>query len=339
MIFIIYLISFCIGSEIYRITPKTFEKVTTQTDILIRFCPMYENECRETQSAYEGLVDTFEEFEDISFGEFDCTKNADWCDEHGFKRRFPIYVAYTTGPLGIQIFPDDHNVNELSKFINTVFNISKIQYTTLLTDKTFNKTILQDPNSEALVLFYDYWCPFGREYSKYLEKVAKNYGNEKDLVIARVDCSVYPKLCKQQKATMLPQFEMFTFNNKSPFWVYPERSIEGLIKFINERFHKNRDIDGLKPSDFGTWREFDEVAKGYLHSNDKEKRKTKCGEFILGSVYIDIMKKIDQLNSDDFIPSEISQLEFKLRNQLPYLSPKEIDDLQRRINVLKKFIY
>lgn len=329
-----------LAGEVYRITPKTFERVTNETAILIRFCPMYETECRETQSAWEGTVDTFEEYEDeVTFGEFDCTKYTDFCDSLNIKNHFPVYVAFTQGDMGRQIMPFDHNVNTLSMFIHSAFNLGSYRgmYTTMLSDKNFDK-ITQDPKKDVVVLFYDYWCLFSRGYAKTVEQIAFNYYNDKDLVIARMDCTFYKDICERYNATKRPQFVRFDTNMKSGFPFFLDNNIQTITDYINNRFQKDRDVRGLRPRSYGTWYVFDNVAKGFLAATDKEDRINVCREFKLGEVYIDIMKKIMEQNSDAFIEAEISELEFRLDHTLKQITPADRDKMQRRLNVLRKFV-
>ena len=279
MIILFTLILLTNASEIFRITPKNFDKVTTDTDILIRFCPMYESVCRSTQSSYEGLVDSFEEYEDIAFGEFDCSKNADWCEEHQFTQDFPIYIAYTTNEHEIQQYPFQHNINNLSKFIYTVFNLGHGVYTKMLTPKTFKKLVINDYEKQALVLFYKRTCKFSRDNAEYLETIAKFYGNENDLVIGRVDCDIYPELCEKQNVDLSYQFHMYRYRMKSPHKVYPPENIPEFVEFMNNNYGKDRTVQGFKPSSFGTWYEFDALAQGYLQATDKEERKNKCRQY------------------------------------------------------------
>ena len=337
MLIFFSLILTVLSSEIFRITPKNFDKVTTDTDILIRFCPMYEPICRSTQSSFEGLTDTFEEYEDIAFGEFDCSKHADWCEEHKLTKDFPVYIAYTTNKHKIQQYPFEHNINTLSKFIETVFEIKRTVYTHLLTPETFKKNVIENHDTQGLVMFYTRTCKFSRDNAEYLETIAKFYGNEKDLIIGRIDCDIYPEICKEQEIDLSYQYHLYGFHMKSPHQVYPPENIPEFVEFMNRQFNKDRDSKGFRPSTFGTWHEFDDLARGYLHADNKKERQNECLKYFIGLAYVDVMKKIDELGTDDWIEVDIHNLEVQLENS-HQMNPKDIDEICRKINVMRQFL-
>ncbi|ELP93072.1 hypothetical protein EIN_052970 [Entamoeba invadens IP1] len=341
MLLLTLLIYSVYSSEVYRITPKTFDKVTTGADILIRFCPMLDAECRSTQSSFEGLADSFEEYDDLAFGEFDCSKYADFCDEHNLSKKWPLYVAYTQNENGVQLYPWDHDVNKLSRFIYQVFQLvnSTQSYIKRLTNKTFDKYI-NDVNKQAIVLFYTYTCYYGREQLELFENIATGYGNEKDLVIAAVECTFYKDLCDSQNAKELPELKKYSFTDKLAFPVRRPKDQQELSEIINKFFMKDRDQYGNKPDTFGTFYEFDKEAVDFIHQTpeEQEKRIQKCREFIVGNTYVDIMRKIQSTKSMDFIDNEIQEIQFHLSALRSNYSPAEIDDKQRRLNVLRKFL-
>ncbi|KAL7718670.1 protein disulfide-isomerase [Entamoeba marina] len=328
---VLLLVTLSYAGEIYRITPKTFDKVVNQTNILIRFCPPYLTECRQTQSPYEGLVDSFEEYEDdVVFGEFDCGKYSDWCDEHKFSSHYPIYAAYTqNNKMNTQIYPLDHNTEELRKFITQVFALTTkpLIYTTILSDKNFNE-IVKNPRKNVVVLFYKYWCAYSRLYIPIYEQLAKNYANENDLVIARIDCTTYQDICDQNKIDVVPLLKRYTTYDKTPFPVNIERTLSDGIdwKMVENQVHMALGMNLM------IWH------ITFFDANDKEDRIEKCKEYPLGKYYIDIMKMILNGTTEEELGNLKDDLEFEIQRKGKHMSPQTLDEKVRKLNVIKKFI-
>ena len=340
--FIVLFITMVLGGEVYTLTPKSFHKVVNGTNILVRFCPLLEEECRKSQSDFESLADSFEEYEDdVVFGQIDCSQHADFCDEMKMEKKFPIYVAYTNNSQHIQIYPMSGTDNDLKNFIYQAFQLSDVPlvYTKLLSDRNFNKTVL-DPEKNVVILFYRYWCAYSRLLMPIVEKVARNYANENDLVIARIDCTTYPEICKQNRVDAIPEIKRYTTYDKLAFEVKIDRTIEALTNYINQQFMKDRDTEGIRPKTFGTWYVFDELAKDFV-KKDKEtqlKNIKICDEYLSGVYYSNVMRKIMEEGNDDFVPRDLSELKYELSSKKEILSPKEIDVLTRKINVITKFL-
>ncbi|KAL7713468.1 protein disulfide-isomerase [Entamoeba marina] len=288
---------------------------------------------------YEGLVDSFEEYEDdVVFGEFDCGKYSDWCDEHKFSSHYPIYAAYTqNNKMNTQIYPLDHNTEELRKFITQVFALTTkpLIYTTILSDKNFNE-VVKNPRKNVVVLFYKYWCAYSRLYIPIYEQLAKNYANENDLVIARIDCTTYQDICDQNKIDVVPLLKRYTTYDKTPFPVNIERTLSDGVKYINKEFHKDRLENGRKPSSYGTWHEFDDLAYNFFDANDKEDRIEKCKQYPLGKYYIDIMKMILNGTTEEELGNLKDDLEFEIQRKGKHMSPQTLDEKVRKLNVIKK---
>lgn len=104
-----------------------------------------------------------------------------------------------------------------------------------LKEYEFKEKVLDDTTDQIwFVKFYAPWCGHCRHLYPEILKVSEHYkGNEK-VKIAKVDCSVETKLCKEQNVVSYPTMRIFSKGNLIKQYKRPKRTHTDIIKFIEK---------------------------------------------------------------------------------------------------------
>ncbi|KAI3380237.1 hypothetical protein SNEBB_010805 [Seison nebaliae] len=104
---------------------------------------------------------------------------------------------------------------------------------------TFNK-IVMDLEKDCLLLIHATFCGHCKAFLPTYDKVAKHYGNEKDLVIASIEATdnEYPKTFV---ISGYPTVFYRAKGSKTPIKYEGERTLEAITKFVDEKRGKKKD--------------------------------------------------------------------------------------------------
>jgi len=211
----------------------------------------------------------------------------------------------------------------------------------VLTKNNFDG-IVMDETKNVLVEFYAPWCGHCKALAPIYEKVAKTFENEKNCVVAKVNCDNEKDLKKRFGVTGYPTLKFFSKENKAGVEYEHGRSEEDLTGYLNEKCGAQRVVGGGLAEHVGRFIEFDHVAKNFM--KDVSSRESAASnilkiiekyplEKITGNYYIKVMDKI-LAKGDGFPASEIARIEKLLEG---HLKANKRDEMYKRINVLKIF--
>lgn len=165
------------------------------------------------------------------------------------------------------------------------------------------------------------------------------------MVIAQVDAEAEnsKSLAKEQDISGFPTIKFFPKGSTEPSPYAGARQEEAFIDFINEKTGVNRMIGGKLNTKAGTIAALDTILAKYVTANgisDVEKATTeltKAAKDVSDKTKEYYLKALAKLTGNpEYALKEQSRLAGMLKKG--GLAPEKIDDLQRRSNILAKFL-
>ncbi|KAH8581599.1 thioredoxin disulfide isomerase A6 [Cryptosporidium sp. chipmunk genotype I] len=104
-----------------------------------------------------------------------------------------------------------------------------------LKENEFKEKVLNDITDQIwFVKFYAPWCGHCRHLYPEILKVSEHYKDNERVKIAKVDCSVETKICKEQNVAGYPTMRIFSKGKFIKQYKRPKRTHVDIIKFIEK---------------------------------------------------------------------------------------------------------
>eukprot|EP01012_Entosiphon_sulcatum_P023311 TRINITY_DN2829_c0_g1_i1.p1 TRINITY_DN2829_c0_g1~~TRINITY_DN2829_c0_g1_i1.p1 ORF type:complete len:412 (-),score=103.88 TRINITY_DN2829_c0_g1_i1:45-1256(-) len=98
--------------------------------------------------------------------------------------------------------------------------------------------VVLDPEKSVLVDFYAPWCGHCKDLDPILEALAKRFRNREDVVLAKLDATLYPDLVAKYEVEGYPSLKLFTRDDKTGELEYRRHRNEfGILQFIEGDGH------------------------------------------------------------------------------------------------------
>lgn len=125
-------------------------------------------------------------------------------------------------------------------FLSLIFAVNaenkdypKSEYLINLKENEFKEKVLDDLTDQIwFVKFYAPWCGHCRHLYPEILKVSEHYKDNEKIKIAKVDCSVETKICKEQNVNGYPTMRIFSKGKFVKQYKRPRRTHTDIIKFI-----------------------------------------------------------------------------------------------------------
>ncbi|CBH12152.1 protein disulfide isomerase, putative [Trypanosoma brucei gambiense DAL972] len=165
---------------------------------------------------------------------------------------YPTILFFPAGSQKPEKYSEGREAKAFVSYLNNqikglnLFLPREHKYVMALDQSNFDKVAL-DEGKDAFVLFYAPWCGHCKRLHPSFESLAKVYQNEKDLIIANVDADdkSNSEVTKRYKVEGYPTLVFFPKGNKGNPVNYEEgRTLDDMIKFVNERTGKKRTSSG-----------------------------------------------------------------------------------------------
>ena len=129
-------------------------------------------------------------------------------------------------------------------FVLLVFStFEMVQSVKELTKHNFDGIVMDD-NKNVLVKFFAPWCGHCKSLEPLFERVANTFSNEKNCVVAKVNCDNEKELKKRFGVSGYPTLKFFSAVNKQGVEYQQGRSEEALVDFLNEKCGTKRAVGG-----------------------------------------------------------------------------------------------
>jgi len=340
-----------VNAKVTVLDKKNFYKtIGKDKHVLVKFFAPWCGHCKKLAPVYEELAAAYEKESDkIIIAELNADEEKDIARKYDIKG-FPtikLFTANTETPID---YTDDRSLEAFIEFLEHETGIkAKIPKPhsdiVVLDSGNFEEEVFA-PNINALVLFFAPWCGHCKNLAPTYEKIATDFLNEKNVLIAKIDATKNTVLAEKYHVHGYPHLVFFDGKKKSEEGYEPdiydgEREEEDFINFLNEKCNTHRKVGGGLDDKAGKISDLDELAKKFISATGDELTKIiekadKLSETInnkYSKYYVKVMNKIN--DKKDYIDKEIARLTKILEGK--NLSSEKADDFMKRINILKSF--
>ncbi|SPQ21857.1 079d68e1-5746-4385-8129-f1add8dac09a [Thermothielavioides terrestris] len=339
-------------SAVLDLIPDNFDKVVLKSGkpTLVEFFAPWCGHCKNLAPIYEELALAFEHAKDkVQIAKVDADAERDLGKRFGVQG-FPTLKFFD----GKSDKPTEYNggrdLESLSNFITEKIGVrarkkvAKPSSVVMLTDSTFKQHIGGDKN--VLVAFTAPWCGHCKNLAPTWEKLAENFANEPNVLVAKVDADA-----ETGKATAAeygvkgyPTIKFFPAGSTTPEDYSGARSEEAFVTFLNEKAGTHRAVGGGLDAVAGTIESLDAVVAklvGGTALSEAAAEAKKTAESLTDKAqakhaeyYLRVFEKLGK--SEEYAAKELARLEGIIKKG--GLAPTKLDELTSKTNILRKFV-
>ncbi|KAG9061599.1 hypothetical protein KI688_007178 [Linnemannia hyalina] len=328
---------------------KTAKKTLGSKPALVEFYAPWCGYCKNLEPIYAQLGEAFSTKKD----KFLIAK-ADADSERTLASRFGIrgYPTIKWFPQGIDAVAEEYtggrDLESLTEFVTKKTGVKGVvkkvvSAVVVVTDRDFEEKVLKS-GKNVLVEFYAPWCGYCKNLAPTYEKLAADFANEKDVVVAKVDATVEQSVASKYGVTSYPTLKYFPSNSpSSPIEYYGGRSEKELVSFLNKHAGTARASGGKLLRTAGRIPALDTIASQFALSSSPEEKKTlmEMGKKAANESgdknakhYLRVFEK-KAGEADEFIVAERKWLE-KIMDE-GKVSPIKLDEFAVRYNIISAF--
>ncbi|KAK5083794.1 hypothetical protein LTR05_006300 [Lithohypha guttulata] len=340
------------ASAVLNLIPSNFDEIVFQSGkpALVEFFAPWCGHCKNLAPVYDELAASFgSQSSKVSIANVDADAHKALGKRFGVQG-FPT-LKWFDGKPGSE--PVDYNggrdLESLQKFVTEKSGVKPkgakktTSHVQILDEKSFKEQVGKD--NDVLVAFTAPWCGHCKTLKPTWEKLAEDFAAEPNVIIAQVDAEAEnsKSLAQEQGISGFPTIKFFPKGSAEPSPYAGARSEEAFIEYLNEKTGVNRMIGGKLNTKAGTIAALDSILAKYITPNgfsDVEKASaelTKAAKDVSDKTKEYYLKALAKLTGNpEYAMKEQTRLAGLLKKS--GLAPEKIDDLQRRSNILAKFL-
>ncbi|GBG86292.1 hypothetical protein CBR_g41286 [Chara braunii] len=261
------------GSDVLVLTPETFDEVVGKDQhVFVKFYAPWCGHCKRLAPDWDMLGTAFKKVGSVAIAKVDCDAHKDLCSRFSISG-YPTLKFFPKGSLTPQDYQGGRTPDDLIEFVNreagTNARTSKPpSNVVVLTPSNFDAIAL-DASKNVLVEFYAPWCGHCKTLAPIYERVANAFAAEDGVVIAKVDADAHKDLGGKYGVSGFPTLKWFGAESKHGEDYEGGRTLEDLVKFVNEKAGTKRNVHGGLTADAGLVPELDEIAKEFMSADDE----------------------------------------------------------------------
>ncbi|CAG8721780.1 15822_t:CDS:2, partial [Acaulospora morrowiae] len=193
------------------------------------------------------------------------------------------------------------------------------------------------------VEFYAPWCGHCKNLAPIYEKVAKDYAQESECVVANIDASDHRTIGDRYDVKGYPTIKFFPKGeNKTPIDYTGGRTEQDFVDFLNENCGTQRLVGGRLSGDAGKIPKLDAFVVEFTDATTRADKENVIKEAKVvadeldtrfAKYYPKVMEKT--LEKEDYVDKEIARINKIIESGT--ISDNKIDDFTIRKNILSSF--
>jgi len=340
------------GSAVLDLIPENFDKVVFESGkpTLVEFFAPWCGHCKTLAPVYEQLAQSFASSKDVQIAKVDADAEKSLGRKYGVQG-FPTLKWFDGKSKEPQEYKGGRDLDSLTKFVTENSGVKTKRKLELpsevhfLTDKTFPETIGGD--KDVLVAFTAPWCGHCKTLAPVWETLARDFVNEPDVIIAKVDAEAdnSKATAQSQGVTSYPTIKYFPKGSKEGQAYSGGRAEKDLVEFINQKAGTHRVVGGGLDATAGTIEALGKIAQQFAVDGSKltelaEEAKRVAGDFSEGAsykyaqYYIRVFDKLAK--NEGFVAKEAARLDGLIKKG--GLAPSKLDELQSKSNILSQYL-
>ncbi|KDN44078.1 disulfide isomerase [Tilletiaria anomala UBC 951] len=348
---------------------------------LVEFFAPWCGHCKSLAPTYEKLADAFASSNEVVIAKVDADSNKALGKRYGIQG-FPTlkwFPGSTSAPESAEAYSGGRSLDDLAAFVTQKTGVkssikppppSPPPAAVQLNADNFDRIAL-DPTKDVLVEFYAPWCGHCKNLAPIYDKVAKDFENEDDVVVAQFDADQanHKTIGEKYQISSYPTLLFFPralpgTTDKFPRPCNAGRTEEALVEYLNSNAGTFRQVGGGMLSNLaGRLPALDALATKFMSalpgSADREEvlkhaqhwRETMQKTVADGGnvshspakdeaarYYLRVFDKI--ADSAEYLEKETARLTSLLKKHADgkaQLTGKKVDEITRKVNVLNAF--
>lgn len=210
------------AGPLYELNDDNFAKFVETGNHFIKFFAPWCGHCKRMAPTWEDLAKEFANNENIKISKVDCTVSSQLCSTHEVRgyptllffrdgqkvdkyagaRDLDVFKIYVNKMIGAEEEEEEGEEEKVPEKPTQDDKVGPVE----LNEKTFKETVAK---GVTFVKFYAPWCGHCKKLAPTWEDLAKKFGDEKDVTIAKVDCTVQKEICSEYKVRGYPTLFIF----------------------------------------------------------------------------------------------------------------------------------
>ncbi|KAG0342815.1 hypothetical protein BG000_001145 [Podila horticola] len=333
----IALASKALADNVHALDPESFDAVIGSKPALVEFYAPWCGHCKTLAPVYEELGDAFSHKKgEVLIAKVDADEHRSLGSRYGVSG-FPTIKWF---PNGVNGDPEEYSggrdLHSLTSFVTK-------KSVKVVTDATFDDLVINSKKN-VLVEFYAPWCGHCQNLAPTYEKVGRDFANEKNVVIAKIDATVETASKAKYGVSGYPTIKYFAADG-SVVEYEGGRDEQDFINFINEHAGTQRVAGGRLSPAAGRIVKLDLLAKKFVQASSASDKKAVSEEGIQiagkmqdknasAKLYVRVFEKAAAV--PEFVANEATRLA-KIEDS-GTLSGAKADDFAVRQNILAAFM-
>jgi protein disulfide-isomerase A6 len=338
-------------SSVLDLIPDNFDKIAIGgKPALVEFFAPWCGHCKSLAPVYEQLASDFSFAKDkLSIAKVDADAEKSLGKRFGIQG-FPTIKYFDGKSEKPEDYSGGRDLESLTEFLIKKTGIkpkkakAPVSQVEMLTDKTFKEQI--GGEKDVIVAFTAPWCGHCKTLAPIWEKVAQDFANEPNVVIAKVDAEAdnSKATAQAQGVSSYPTIKFFPKGTTEPEAYSGGRTEQDLVTFMNSKAGTHRTVGGGLDATAGTIEILDtlvskltagasaaEVAAEATEAaaSLKEQAQYKYAEY-----YIKVFDKVAK--TDGYAAKELARLDKIIKKG--GLAPAKLDEFTSKTNILKRFV-
>ncbi|TPX34532.1 hypothetical protein SmJEL517_g02896 [Synchytrium microbalum] len=334
------------SEPVIALDPDNFDDYVGGKDALVEFYAPWCGHCKNLAPTYDQLGEAYAPFKDsVVIAKVDADAHKSLGQKYGVNG-FPTIKWFPKGVSSPEDYSGGRSLEDFITFIGQKTGLKpKIKApqtsVTVLTSGNFNEFV-GTQNKNVLVEFYAPWCGHCKTLAPIYEKVAKDFAQEKDCVVANVDATASADLAEKYGVTGYPTIKFFPKGSSEATEYNGGRTEEDFLTFLNDKCGTQRTAGGGLSDSVGRVSGLNELVKKFISSKETresviEEVKTAAGK-LTGAVkdhaayYVKTMEKVVK-SGEKHIETEYKRLEKLAKSAVA----EQADSFSIRKNILSHF--
>lgn len=325
------LLSFAL-SEYVDITSKNVDSVIGgKQPALVKF---YSPNCPHCRNMAEAFADAAKAFKDVTFGGVDCTAESSICSKYRVNGYPTVYIFAPGKTETLAEYSGSRTVDDFIDFVeNYTDAVGKREKKILpeLDPTSFDSFV--GARKCTFVTFFAPWCGHCKRFLPEAKKAAEIFNTlEENASVAIMNCDMYRSYCTRFEIKGFPTIKLFV--DGKPVVYSGNRTAESVAEIINKNCGTHRQADGLVTDDYGVIPAAQKIAADFAAAQDKNALITNAKAVPGANFYVQAMERIASQGAEK-VKADFAVMQKLLQSRAG--SPKTLDELKRRINILKDF--